>query len=163
MRTPLPRRSRRLTAALLALVLLGAAGVSTTGCAGIRATTERLKDTTRRFNENVRWQRFRAAGKSVLPAKRAAWVAAMERAAATFRVAEFEITPVQVDGDKAVLHVDLAYFREPNPTVQRMRRKQVWEKVDGDWMLATDVEVHLDAGPPPDAFPDLGGGDDTES
>ena len=131
----------RLGAFLTAVALLATlAG----GCAGYKNTMERLKDTTTRFNQNVRWQRFEAASKSILPEHREAWVASMERAARTFTIAEFEVKPVDMGSDRAVLHVDLAYFQQPGVVLKHMRRQQVWKQMDTEWYLASDKELPAD-------------------
>ena len=150
--------SRRALAIVLAVFAVGAlAG----GCGGFKNATERLKITTQKFNENIRWQRFSTAAKSVVEPKRVTWTRAMELAGRTFRIQDYEITPIDLGDEVATMHVDLTYTQTPGVIIQHMRRKQTWKKVEGEWYLDGDVEVKFEEAPPVDKMPDFAASEDT--
>ena len=71
-------------ALLMFLLMIGASTLPTTGCMGVKKAADKLKDTSRRFNENVRWHNFKIASKFVVDTKREHWTRAMENAARRF-------------------------------------------------------------------------------
>ncbi len=150
---PKTGRSRRPSATLPVLALLFAAA---TACGpGYRSPEEKLQDTATRFNDNVRWQRYRAAALALPLDRREAWVAAMERASRHFTVADYEVRPVEVGAEQAILQVDMVYHRVGGVVIEQMRRRQTWGYEGGGWLLVADVEIPRLEGPPPDSLPEL--------
>lgn len=130
--------TRRFTIALT--VLLAASFIA--GC-GMRTRADKLKEATLSYNNDVRWSRFRAAARALPPARREAWVAAMDNAARYIRILEYDMRAVRIEGDDAVFEIDLSYMRSPGVTVERKRRLQHWSYADGNWTLNREQEVEL--------------------
>lgn len=139
------------------VVVLPLLGLLVASCAGYKNARDKLHATSFTFNDNVRWQRFRAAARSIPEPRREAWVVAMERAARSFTIADWDMVPVEIGDDTAVLHVDLVYLQSPGVTVQHMRRRQVWRHDLGDWTLESDIEVPYEESGAPPGLPDLVG------
>ena len=132
-------------------------GLQSAACGAMfKGQAEQLKDEVVQFNENVRWGRYRAAARW-LPAKHAdGWVRQMERAGQAFRITDYEVTPVEVAEEHAVMHVDVSYHRVNGVLIETMRRKQTWKFVDG-WKLQSEKEIPLERNLPdkmPDFLPD---------
>jgi len=126
------------------------------GCASLaKSQTELLRDEVNRFNDNVRWGRYRAAATQLPAERRDIWVASMERAGRAFRVLEYEVRPQQVEGDRAVVAVDMVYHPIHDVVIRRVRRRQVWRK-DGSWYLESEHQVDSKTMPPPEMFPEFG-------
>jgi hypothetical protein len=127
---------------------------TSSGCSNA-TTSEKLRDTVLHFNDNVRWQRYRDAARALPPRRRAAWVTAMSRFGQVVSIDEYDMRPVEVGEDFAVIEVDLAYHRHDDLKVHREKRQQMWWLVDGAWMLKSDEKVILDESKLPDRFPEL--------
>lgn len=134
----------------LALVL---ASISS-GCSSA-TSSQKLRDTVLHFNDNVRWQRYRDAARALPPRRRAAWVTAMSRVGRVVSIDEYDMRPVEVGKDYAVIEVDLSYHRRDDLKVRREKRQQIWRLVEGAWILESDREVVLDEHQLPDRFPEL--------
>jgi len=117
--------------------------------------TEVLRDEVMRFNENVRWGRYRAAATQLPRERREGWVSSMESAGRTFRILEYEMRPQMVGEDTAIVVVDVTYHANHDVVIQRTRRRQVW-KHDGDWYLDAEHEVAFEDAPAPEKFPEFG-------
>jgi len=143
---------------ILILTTLFLLGPVSAGCAGSgnMSPTEKLKRIAYRFNENVRWQRFEHASKNVPLERREIWVAAMERAAHSLRIVEYEMRPVLLTEDVSILELDLTYYRMHDHVIAHQRRRQVWKNEEGGWILKSDKEyVRKKPAEPVDNFPDL--------
>jgi hypothetical protein len=138
------------TVALLVAAALGACSPA------YQTNKDALRDDSARFNENLRWQRFREASLSVAPEVRDAWLASQERAGAVFTIADYEAKPVEVGREHAVLVVDLVYHRVGDVTVHQQRRRQLWRYQKGTWFIESDREIPREELPPPDALPEFG-------
>jgi hypothetical protein len=139
-----------------ALVILALAGAVTACNGGLKTASEKLRDASFSFNEDVRWQRFRVAARALPPQRREAWIAAMQRAATAFRVVDFELRPVSIGDTRALVEVDLTYYRYPALTIEQQRRRQDWRYADGVWTLVGDTEyVPPPGGELPDKMPEL--------
>lgn len=114
-----------------------------------------LRDTVLQFNDNVRWQRFREAAQVLPPHRRAAWVTAMARAGRVIQIDEYDMRPVQIGPDYAVIEVDLAYHRHDDMRVRTEKREQVWRLKDDVWLLESDREVVFEDQGLPGRFPEL--------
>ncbi|MCB9727999.1 MAG: hypothetical protein H6744_11990 [Deltaproteobacteria bacterium] len=142
---------------LTALLIASFVVLATPGCAPTYQTNkDRLRDDSQRFNENLRWQRFREASLSVAPEAREAWLRSQERAGSVFTIADYEVKPVEVGRELAVLQVDLVFHRVGDVTIHQQRRQQVWRYQKGTWFLESDREIPRDEEPPPDHLPDFG-------
>ena len=147
---------------VVAMILLGVCvAFAAPACSGLaKSQTEQLRDEVTRFNDNVRWGRYRAASVQIPDQRRDVWVTSMERAGRAFRILEYEVRPQVVDGDIAVVVVDMVYHPIHDVVIQRVRRRQVWKK-GGSWYLASEHQVTPQRMPPPDMFPEFG--DTTQS
>lgn len=142
-------------AAMWALAAL--LGVTVAGCASLyKSRGEQLKVTVRMFNENVRWKNFRTAGEMVEEERREGWVRAMEHAGSEFTITDYEISPVEVGDEHAVVQVDLGYHHIHGVVVRPMRRRQTWRWDNNEWQLEADREVEIAQEPPPAVIPDFG-------
>lgn len=126
------------------------------GCAGIKGQREKLKITTARYNDDVRWGRLKPASDSVIADQRKVWWAAMERAAERFKIMDYELTPFEVGDDYAILVLDMTFMAKGDMRVLRQKREQRWEYMDGNWFLVRDIEAPRAALPEPEGLPDLG-------
>ena len=142
-------RPHALAAPLLAALLVSACGP------GYQSSREKLHETATRFNDNVRWQRYRAAAAALPLDRRESWVAAMQRASQHFTVADYEVRPVEVGPEQAVLEVDMVFHRVGGVVIEQMRRRQIWQYASGSWLLVSDMEIPHTEGPPPDSLPEL--------
>ena len=142
---------------IVATILLAVCVASSApACSGLMKTeSEKLRDEVRRFNENVRWGRYRAAATRLPVERRDVWIASMERAGRTFRILEYEVRPVAVQGDMAVILVDMVYHATHDMVIRRVRRRQVWRD-KGGWYLESEHQLTPQSMPPPDVFPDFG-------
>ncbi|MEZ4269263.1 MAG: hypothetical protein R3F39_23140 [Myxococcota bacterium] len=141
---------KKSTLALTLLLALGACSPA------YQTNKDALRDDSQRFNENLRWQRFREASVSVAPEVREAWLHSQERAGSVFNIADYEIKPVEVGREHAVLLVDLIFHRVGDVTVHQQRRRQIWRYQKGTWFIESDREIPREDGPPPDALPEFG-------
>jgi hypothetical protein len=140
----------------LASVCVGALFTLSMGCSGFYKTSgEKLKIEVRRFNENVRWQRFRAAAKSIPTERRDDWVGAMEHAATALRITDYDVRPVEVGTDIALMDVDIGYHRIDQVVIKRVRRRQTWRYEGGGWMLESETDIPIVDGPVPENLPRL--------
>ena len=140
----------------IALLCLGIFAPVTIGCSGmVKSQSDQLRDEVMRFNDNVRWGRYRAASTQIPEARRDVWVSSMERAGRAFRVLDYEVRPQVVQGDTAVVVVDMTYHALHDVVIKRVQRRQVWKK-GGSWYLASEQQVTPDRVPPPSMFPELG-------
>ncbi len=147
--------TRRIAILLAATMFVGLLSVIG-GCGSLyKSKPEQLKASVRTFNENVRWKRYHAASDFIPEERREAWARAMERAGAVFTVTDYDFAPVLVEGDEAIIQVDLTYHRVHGVHVLPMRRKQVWQYVNNEWYLDSDTEVEVSDEPLPDSLPDL--------
>ena len=142
---------------VVAMILLGVCvAVAAPACSGLaKSQTEQLRDEVTRFNDNVRWGRYRAASVQIPDQRRDVWVASMERAGRAFRILEYEVRPQAVQGDMAVILVDMVYHAAHDVVIQRVRRRQVWRQ-KGGWYLESEHQVIPQSMPPPDVFPEFG-------
>ena len=142
----------------LSVTLCLSVGAALIGCSGTGnlSPTEKLKRIAHRFNENVRWQRFEHASKNLPMERRELWVAAMEHAAHSLRIVEYEMRPVLLTESLSIVELDLTYYRVHDHVIAHQRRRQVWKNEDSGWVLQSDKE-HIRKAPvdPVDAFPDL--------
>ena len=129
-----------------------------TSClAGCQATSssQKLRDAVLHFHDNVRWQRYREASRALPPHRRAAWTTAMTRMGQMIRIDEYDMRPVEIGDDYAVIEVDLAYHRHDDMRVKREKRQQFWRLVEGTWVLESDSEITIDDRGLPQKFPEL--------
>ena len=149
---------------VLGVLIVGWAMISTVGCSSlVKNQTEQLRDDVARFNENVRWGRYRAAATQIPAVDRQGWLAAMEHAGRTFRILEYEVRPHQVKDDEAVVLVDITYHRHGGVVIERARRQQVWKR-DGDWYLSAERQSeHLPEAEVPTKFPEFGSAHNAQS
>lgn len=119
------------------------------------SSSQKLRDAVLHFHDNVRWQRYREAARALPPHRRAAWTTAMARMGRMISIDEYDMRPVEIGDDYAVIEVDLAYHRHDDMRVKREKRQQVWRLVDGAWVLESDAEVAIDERALPDRFPEL--------
>lgn len=147
---------RHIITCTVAALVLALFGPTIAGCGSLyKSKPEQLKASVRTFNENVRWKRYHAASDFIPEERREAWARAMERAGAVFTVTDYDFAPVLVEGDEAIIQVDLTYHRVHGVVVLPMRRKQVWVYANNEWYLDADTEVEIGDEPPPDRLPDL--------
>ncbi len=129
---------------------------STLGCTKfVKGRTELLREEVARFNDNVRWGRYRTAAKQLPPERRDVWIASMERAGRAFRILEYEVRPQVVQGDQAVVLVDMVYHPINEAVIRRVRRQQVWKNAGG-WYLDSEHQVDAHRVAPPERFPEFG-------
>ena len=129
---------------LVAVSLVLAVALECVACtAAFKGQAEQLKDEVVQFNENVRWGRYRAAARWVPGKHRDLWVRQMERAGQVFRITDYEVTPVEISPELAVMYVDVSYHRVGGVLVERSRRKQTWKYVD-TWTLASEKEIPIE-------------------
>ena len=139
-----------------AMILGACVAFSAPACSSLaKNQTEILRDEVSRFNENVRWGRYRAAATQLPTQHREVWVESMERAGRSFRILEYEVRPQSITDDTAVVVVDVTYHVNHDVVIQRMRRRQVWKK-DGDWFLDAEHEIAFEPEPEPTKFPEFG-------
>lgn len=119
------------------------------------SSSQKLRDAVLHFHDNVRWQRYREAARALPPHRRAAWTTAMTRMGRMVSIDEYDMRPVEVGDDYAVIEVDLAYHRHDDMRVKREKRQQTWRFVEGAWVLESDAEVALDERGLPERFPEL--------
>ena len=126
------------------------------GCSKfVKSRTELLREEVSRFNDYVRWGRYRTAAKQVPSERRDVWIASMERAGRAFRILEYEVRPQVVDGDEAVVVVDMVYHPINGVVIRRARRRQVWKNAGG-WYLDSEHQIDTQRAAPPDRFPEFG-------
>ncbi len=129
---------------------------SAVGCTKlVKSRTELLRDEVSRFNDNVRWGRYRVAATQVPAERRDIWIASMERAGRAFRILEYEVHPQTVDVDQAIVMVDMVYHPTNDVVIRHVRRRQVWKNVGG-WYLESEHQVDQQRMAPPDRFPEFG-------
>jgi len=137
------------------LVLIGFLIASVLGGCQTTSSSQKLRDAVLHFNDNVRWQRYREAARALPPHRRAAWTTAMTRMGRMVSIDEYDMTPVEVGDDYAVISVDLAYHRHDDMRVKREKREQIWRFIEGAWVLESDSEVAIDERRLPERFPEL--------
>ncbi|MGM0575482.1 MAG: hypothetical protein ACQEXJ_07100 [Myxococcota bacterium] len=143
------------TLSVLAVLLL--ATVTAQACGpGYRTKREKLQDTARQFNDDLRWKRLRSAAQAVPVERRTSWLARMERSSRAFTIVDYELTPVEIRDEVAVLQVDVSYHRAGGVHMKRTRRQQVWRYHSEGWKLDADKEVPREDRPPPEGLPDFG-------
>lgn len=141
--------------ALLALFLSLLMALTTVGCHQLtKSRTELLREEVARFNENVRWGRYRAAATQLPMARRDVWISSMERAGRAFRILEYEVRPQAVEGDQAVVLVDMVYHATNDVVIRHARRRQVWKNVGG-WYLESEHQIDAQQSAPPERFPEF--------
>ena len=129
---------------------------SAVGCTKfVKSRTELLREEVARFNDNVRWGRYRTAAKQLPSERRDVWIASMERAGRAFRILEYEVRPQVVNGDQAIVLVDMVYHPTNDVVIRRARRRQVWKNVGG-WYLDSEHQIDAQRTAPPDRFPEFG-------
>ena len=79
----------------------------------------------------------------------------MTRMGRMVKVDEYDMNPVEVGDDYAVIEVDLAYHRHDDMRVKREKREQIWRFIEGAWVLESDSEVAIDNRRLPERFPEL--------
>ena len=121
----------------------------------VKSRTEVLREEVSRFNDNVRWGRYRTAAKQLPAERRDVWIASMERAGKAFRILEYEVRPQVIEGEHAIVLVDMVYHPVDDVVIRRVRRRQVW-KNEGGWFLASEHQVDAQRAAPPDRFPEFG-------
>ncbi len=117
------------------------------GCGQYKSSAEKLRVTATSFNENIRWNRIVAASKAIPVTKRADWVHYMRALLRSMRIVDYAMTPVRIGSSRATVDVRLAYYFVPDPTVRRERRRQVWRKHRGSWILESDKKVRAKSVP----------------
>ena len=136
---------------------------STFGCTKfVKGRTELLREEVSRFNDNVRWGRYRTAAKQLPAERRDIWIASMERAGRAFRILEYEVRPQVVQGDQAVVLVDMVYHPVNDVVIRRVRRRQVWKNAGG-WYLDSEHQIDAHRVAPPERFPEFGQGPESLS
>ena len=141
---------------LLAIILGACVSFTAPACSSLaKSQTELLRDEVSRFNENVRWGRYRAAATQLPSKHRDPWIAAMEQAGHAFRILEYEVRPQLITDDRAVVVVDVTLHPAHAVVIQKVRRRQIWVR-DGDWFLDSEVQIAHEPIEPPTMFPELG-------
>ena len=141
---------------VVALLLSVSMALSVSACSRlVKSQSELLRDEVSRFNDNVRWGRYRAAATQIPDERREIWVASMERAGRAFRILDYEVRPQVVQDDMAVVFIDMVYHPANDVIIQRVRRRQIWKKT-GNWYLESEHQMAPQRMPPPDMFPEFG-------
>ena len=141
---------------VVALLLSVSMALSVSACSRlVKSQSELLRDEVSRFNDNVRWGRYRAAATQIPDERREIWVASMERAGRAFRILDYEVRPQVVQDDMAVVFIDMVYHPTNDVIIQRVRRRQIWKKT-GNWYLESEHQMTPQRMPPPDMFPEFG-------
>lgn len=138
-----------MTTRIIPLLLIVATG-ALAACGSTKTRPQQLRETVRVYNDNVRWKRFHAAARHIPQRQRDRWLHQAERAGKSMVIVDYEAIPVTIGDERAVIAVDLAYYRMPGVVVERARRKQVWVYKSGDWRLESE---RITAVPEPDATP----------
>ncbi len=128
---------------LVPLALAALLGAGAAACNAYTSPREKLQDATLAYHNGVRWQRYEIAARALPPERRQAWVQAMERLARSVHILDFELVPIEVGDERAIVEVDIAYTRAAAMVVERMRRRQSWTYVEGAWRLTGEEEVAL--------------------
>ncbi len=124
------------------------------GCS-TASSSQKLQDAVLQFHDNVRWQRYREASRALPPHRRVAWTTAMTRMGRMVSIDEYDMRPVEIGNDYAVIEVDISYHRHDDMRVKREKRQQSWRFINGAWVLESDTEIALDDRGLPERFPEL--------
>ncbi|HEU4726378.1 MAG TPA: hypothetical protein VFT22_00750 [Kofleriaceae bacterium] len=122
-------------AALIAVVVLG--------CGGAPLREENtLSDSVRRFNDDVRWQRFAVAATAIPPRERSQFVEDMDERGSDLKITDYEVVRVDARGDReARVQVKLSWYLASEGTLRETHALQTWERHGKSWWMVDDVRL----------------------
>jgi hypothetical protein len=110
---------------ILTFCLLMACGMS---CSGYQSTGAKLKNVVQRYNEAVRWRKYKAAAHFVRDVERKAYVNSRREAGADTKILDYEIVNVRqvLPNKEAEILVSFTWHQMPSNVVQTIHFKQKW-------------------------------------
>jgi len=101
-----------------------------------------LSDSIRMFNDSLRWNRYQAAGKFVVPMDRGNFIRDQQNAGESRRIVEYKLVEILMEDPKtAGVIVQWSVTSTDSPVVQKERILQSWTQVGTEWFLLRIAEA----------------------
>jgi hypothetical protein len=146
--------------------------VCTAACATRQKKTETLLETSQRYQEGIRWQRFEDAASHVPPALREAFLDEHDELSEDLRIDDYEVIRVKFkkNNEEARVQVKYTWHRDSEGLVKETVTDQRWKLHGLTWLLEEEVVRRGEDMPgvkkkprkPADADDDTPGPDDDE-
>jgi len=116
--------------------------LTSVGCASTGMLPEKgLRTTVIAFNEDVRWGRYRYAASAIPERYRETWIKRQEAVGKSLKITEYEVNPIQIDGEAAHVNVDISFHGTRDMVVRKVRRRQEWRRIGSAWFIVSDREI----------------------
>jgi hypothetical protein len=135
-------------AARPALTVLGGAALLL-ACATPAKHTENLVDTSYRYQEGLRWQRFDDAAVFVPPEEREDFLDERDQLAEDLRIDDYEVTRVKLrrQQSEAIVQVKYTWHLDSVGVVHETTTEQAWQRKGVRWVIVSEVRKHGPAMP----------------
>jgi hypothetical protein len=127
---------------LLPLLLLVA-------CASRQKQTENLLETSQRFQEGLRWQRFEDAAALVPPEQRESFLDEHDKLSKELRIDDYEVIRVHfaTSHDEAMVQVKYTWHLDREGLVKETVTDQRWRRHGNAWWMEEEIVKRGDAMP----------------
>lgn len=127
---------------IIGVVLVLCCGMAACGGMAPKSKSLSLSDSIRMFNDSLRWNRYQAAGKFVVPMDRGNFIRDQQNAGESRRIVEYKLVEILMEDPKtAGVIVQWSVTSTDSPVVQKERILQSWTQVGTEWFLLRIAEA----------------------
>lgn len=103
------------------------------------AGPDQLKTASEEFERSIRFQDYGGASSLIVPAKRAAFLAARRKEGGDLTITDMELIDVQMapDGKRAMVISRMRWVRLPSVSEVTAEVTEQWDVVNNSWLLAS--------------------------
>lgn len=127
------------------------AGAFLAGCGGAQSPKTMLTESIHRYNDAVRWNKYKVAASFVPAKERETYIKRKQDIAETMRIMEYDLQEVEHNPHDSTAQVTVRYtwLELPSNIVQHTRLRQHWTFGEAQWILDKSEEVKEEAKPVP--------------
>lgn len=102
---------------------------------------DELDKSLRAYHGHLRWKRFSKAAAFVSKDQQEKFIEVFEPNEDQLNIDDLEVKNVDIEKDKAKVTVEARFYKLPSITMAKARVVERWERIGGNWWLASDAQV----------------------